>query len=94
MIFHILGHLSTSKHILVILIRNVGEAFKCLGICGLMSLRIHKWILNVLKCSDNRTDTKKSQGKTRKTKKIQEKPGKIWKKTRINQKKNMKNQDN
>ena len=45
-IFHILGHLSTSKHILVILICNVSEAFTFLGICGLMSLRIHEWVLN------------------------------------------------
>ena len=47
MIFYILGHLSTSKHILVILICNVGEAFTFSGICGLMSLRIHDWVLNV-----------------------------------------------
>ena len=46
MIFHILGNLSTSKHILVILICNVGEAFTFSGICGLMSLRIHDWVLN------------------------------------------------
>ena len=46
MIFHILGHLSTSKHVLVILICNVGEAFPFLGMCGLMSLRIHDWVLN------------------------------------------------
>ena len=46
MIFHILGHLSTSKHILVILICNVSEAFTFSGTCGLMSLRIHEWVLN------------------------------------------------
>ena len=46
MIFLILGHLSTSKHILVILICNVGEAYTFSGICRLMSLRILDWVLN------------------------------------------------